>query len=103
MTCRISGVTSSAAAQCSSYHSCKTVTGQGQRVSNSLKSQDFGEEVRIHQAADHFAPDTILDGVTLEQRHREAAQPAQVVPQRALPGAAVILAEVDVQDPVQRL
>ena len=48
----------------------------GQRVSNSLKSQDFREEVCVQHAADHLAPDAVLDGVTLQQGHREASEPA---------------------------
>lgn len=43
-----------------------TVDSQGQRVSNSLQSQDFGEEVPVHQTADHLASDTILDGMMFQ-------------------------------------
>jgi PD-(D/E)XK nuclease superfamily len=49
---------------------------QGQRVSNSLKSQDFREEAGVQHTADHLAPDAVLDGVTLQKTHREATEPA---------------------------
>ena len=48
----------------------------GQCVSNSLKGQDFREEVGIQHTADHLAPDAVLDGVTLQESHREASEPA---------------------------
>src|SRR5512142_1540268 len=41
--------------------------------------------------------------MTLQERHSEAAQPAQVVAQGPLAGPALVLAEVHVQDPVHRL
>ena len=44
---------------------------QGQRISNLLQTQDFGQELCIHQAADHLASQAVFDGVTLEKRDRE--------------------------------
>src|ERR1700689_3906229 len=41
--------------------------------------------------------------MALQQRHRKASQPAQVVAQSPLACAAVVLAEVYVQHPVHRL
>ena len=38
----------------------------GQRVSISLKRKDFGEEGGVEHAADHFAAQAVLDGMTLE-------------------------------------
>src|SRR4051794_5363894 len=75
----------------------------GQRVSTSLKRQDFREELRVHHAPGHLAAKAILDRVTLQEGHREAPQPAQIVAQSAFSYAAVILAEVHVQHPVHRL
>src|SRR5512143_1505070 len=69
----------------------------------SLESQDFCEELGVHHATDHLASETIVHRMTLEKGHREAPQPAEIVAQGALPGAAVVLAEVHVQDPVHRL
>ncbi len=40
--------------------------GQGQRISNSLKSEDFRQEVRVHHASYHLAPKTIFNGMSLE-------------------------------------
>ena len=34
----------------------KTALTQGQRISNSLKSEDFRQEVRVHHASYHLAP-----------------------------------------------
>lgn len=53
--------------------------GHGQRVSDWLKSQDFREELRVHEAPDHLAPDAVLDGMALQQGDREPPQPTQVV------------------------
>src|SRR4051795_2292481 len=69
----------------------------------SLKSQDFREELGVHQAADHLAPEAVVDGMTLQERHREAPQPTEIVAQRPLARAAVVLAEGHVQHPVHRL
>src|SRR5262245_12740221 len=69
----------------------------------SLNSQDFREELRVHQAADHLAAEAVVDGMALQEAHREAPQPAQIIAQRALARAAVVLAEVHVQHPVHRL
>ena len=44
-----------------------------------------------------------LDGMTLQQGHGEASQPAQIVAQRSFAGAAVVLAKVHIQHPVHRL
>src|SRR5262245_1757374 len=69
----------------------------------SLKGQDFREELGVHQAAEHLAPEAVVDGMALQERHREAPQPAEIVAQRSLPRAAVVLAEGHVQYPVHRL
>ena len=76
---------------------------QGQRVSMSLKCQDFRQERRVHQAADHLATEAVFDRMTLEEGDREALEPAEIVAQCGLPGATVVLAEVHVQYPVHRL
>src|SRR5260370_721894 len=41
--------------------------------------------------------------MTLQERHSEPPQPAQVVPQGSLASAVLILAKVHVQHPVHRL
>src|SRR3982751_5383729 len=69
----------------------------------SLKSQDFREELGIHHAAHHLAAEAVLDGMTLQKGHREAPEPTEIVAQRALARATVVLAEVHVQHPVHRL
>src|SRR5574339_585744 len=76
---------------------------QGQRVSMSLRCQDFRQERRVHQATDHLAAEAVFDRMTLEKGDREASQPAKIVAQCALAGATVVLAEVHVQHPVHRL
>jgi transposase len=77
--------------------------GQGQRISMLLKSQDFREEARVHQAPHHLAAEAVLDRMTLQERHGEAPQPTQVVAKSPLAGAAVILPEVHVEHPMHRL
>src|SRR6478736_3399848 len=69
----------------------------------SLKSQDFREELGVHQAADHLAAKAVVDGMTLQERHREAPQPTEIVAKRPLARAAVVLTEGHVQHPVHRL
>src|SRR5262245_66065614 len=76
---------------------------QGQRVSNSMKSQDFREEVGVHHTPEHLAPEAVLDGVSLQECDREASEPAEVIGQSPLARAAVVLPEGHVQHPVQRL
>src|SRR5262245_51638746 len=68
-----------------------------------LKSQDFREKLRVHQAPDHLAAKAVVDGMTLQERHREAPEPAEIVAQCPLARAAVVLAEGHVQHPVHRL
>src|SRR3954470_5448971 len=68
-----------------------------------LKSQDFREEVRVHHAPHHLTAEAVLDRMTLQERHCEAPQPTQVIAERALAGAAVVLAEGHVEHPVHRL
>jgi hypothetical protein len=46
---------------------------QGQRISMSLKSQDFREERRVHHTTDHLASEAVFDGMTLQQGHRKAS------------------------------
>src|SRR5437763_14298972 len=69
----------------------------------SLKSQDFREELGVHHAADHLAAEAVVDGMTLQKGHCEAPQPTEIVAQRSLTRTTVVLAKVDVQDPVHRL
>jgi ribosomal protein L11 methylase PrmA len=45
----------------------------GQRISNSLKSEDFREEGRIQHTTDHLASKAVVYGMTLQERHREAS------------------------------
>src|SRR5262249_11516466 len=77
--------------------------GQGPRLSMLLESHDFPEAGRVHHAPHHLAAEAVPDRMTLQKRHREAPQPTQVVAQRALAGAAVVLAEGHIQHPVHRL
>lgn len=55
----------------------KTIEGgdhpQGQRISISLNSQYFREELGIHHAPNHLAAEAIFDGMTLQQSDREAS------------------------------
>lgn len=44
----------------------------GQRVSNSSKGEDFGEEVRVHQAAEHLAAQAVVEGMALQESDSEA-------------------------------
>src|SRR5438445_615028 len=76
---------------------------QGQRISMWLKSKDFRQEVRVHHAAEHLSTKAVLDGMTLEQRHREASQPTEIVAECSLSRPALILAKGYVQHPVHRL
>ena len=77
--------------------------GQGQRTLNicSVRTSVRKSVFIMHRII--FAAEAVLDGMTLQKRHREASQPTQVVAQCALAGAAVVLAEVHVQHPVHRL
>src|SRR5829696_10163886 len=75
----------------------------GQRISNTLKGKDLGEEVGAEHAGHHLSAEAVLVGMTLQERHGEATQPAQIVAQGPLAGPAVVLAEVHVQHPVHRL
>jgi hypothetical protein len=59
--------------------------------------------VRIDHAGHHLSAETILVGMALQERHGEPPEPAQVVAQGPLAGAAVVLPEVHVQHPVHRL
>ena len=68
-----------------------------------MNRQHFGKELRVHHAPNHLAAEAVLDGMTLEQRHREASQPAQIVAKRSFTCAAVVLAKVHIQHPVHRL
>src|SRR5674476_220046 len=79
------------------------VTLQSQRTSNSLKSQDFRKEVGVHHAPDHLSPKAVLDGMTLEKCHCKSPQPTEIVAQRSLASATVVLAKIHVQHPVHRL
>lgn len=42
------------------------LVSQGQRISMSLQSQDFREELGVHQAAEHLAANAVVDGMTLQ-------------------------------------
>src|SRR5437870_2952178 len=80
-----------------------TKATHGQRVSTSLKSQDFREEIGVEHTAHHLAFETVLDGVTLQQSHREPSQPTQIVPQGPLPRPAIVFSEGHIEYPVHRL
>src|SRR4051812_20655017 len=62
-------------------------------ISMSLKSQDFREELRVHQAANHLATKAVVDGMTLQLVHLEVPRPAEVNAQLSLAGAAVVLTD----------
>src|SRR3712207_2013331 len=82
---------------------CRPAWTHGQRISNTLKGKDLGEEVGAEHAGHHLSAEAVLVRMTLQERHGEASQPAQVVAQGPLAGAALVLAEVHVQHPVHRL
>jgi hypothetical protein len=46
---------------------------QGQRISISLNSQYFGEELIVETAPNHLAAETVVDGMALEKAHGEAS------------------------------
>jgi hypothetical protein len=47
--------------------------GQGQRISISLNSQYFGEELIVETAPNHLAAETVVDGMALEKAHGESS------------------------------
>jgi ABC-type transport system involved in multi-copper enzyme maturation permease subunit len=53
--------------------STRVVAPQGQRISISLNSKHFREELSIHHAPNHLAAEAIFHGMTLQQSHREAS------------------------------
>ena len=53
--------------------------GHGQRISNLLTHQNFGEEVCVHKATNHFASDAIVDRMPFEECHGEPPYPTQIV------------------------
>jgi FkbM family methyltransferase len=46
---------------------------QGQRISISLNSQHFREEVCVHHAANHLSTKAVFDGMSFEKAHCEAS------------------------------
>ena len=64
---------------------------QGQRISISVNCQDFRKELGVHYAPKHLASETVFEGMTLEQRHGEASEPAQIVAQCSFAGSAIVL------------
>ena len=60
--------------------------------------KDFGQEVGIHQAADHLAALTVFDRMPFESSDCEAAEPTEIVTEGPLAGAAVVLPKVDIQN-----
>ena len=45
----------------------------GQRISICLTCKDFCQELGVHQATYHLAPETVFDGMTFEEGDGEAA------------------------------
>ena len=59
-----------------------------------LYGQDLCQVVCVEHAGHHLPAEAILVGMTLQEGHGESTQPAQVVAQGPLAGAAVVLAKV---------
>jgi hypothetical protein len=61
--------------------------------------KDFGEAVGIHHAVDHLAALTVFDEMPFDESDCEASEPTEIVSEGPFAGAAVVLPEVDSQNP----
>src|SRR5688572_7387348 len=76
---------------------------QGQRTLSGYSGKDFGEKAFTPTCGLHLSAKAVFFRMLLEFAHSEASQPGEVVGQRSFAGPILVLAEVHVEHPVQRV
>ena len=75
-------------------------TKQGQRSLNRCSGKDFQHEVIAPTATAAFHGHTVVTGMLLQQRQREAIEPCKVFTQVLIPNARLILAIGEIETPM---